>query len=126
MDLQVPDTTTCTTLQESRHDQLFISSHFGGYTESNWAGCQATGDNCALSMSVPDLVTPVTRSCAQGSVPELYVDARSVEDVQKTVNFARERNLRFVVKNSGHDYVGRSSGVGAFAVWYVVDISFVS
>ncbi|KAJ0425698.1 hypothetical protein BJY00DRAFT_298348 [Aspergillus carlsbadensis] len=114
---QVPDATTCSTLQESRHDQSFISSHFGGYTESNWAGCQATGDNCALSVNVPDLVTPVTRSCAQGSVPELYVDARSVEDVQKTINFARQRNLRFVVKNSGHDYVGRSSGVGAFAVW---------
>jgi FAD/FMN-containing dehydrogenase len=77
-------------------------------------------------MSVPDLVTPVTRSCAQGSVPELYVNARSVEDVQKSVNFARGKNLRFVVKNSGHDYVGRSSGVGAFAVWYVVDISLLS
>ncbi|KAL2858219.1 hypothetical protein BJX68DRAFT_278227 [Aspergillus pseudodeflectus] len=114
---QIPDSTTCTTLQESRHDQFFISSHFGGYTESNWAGCQATGDNCALSMSVPDLVTPVARSCAQGSVPELYVDARNVEDVQRAVNFARERNLRFVVKNSGHDYVGRSSGAGSFALW---------
>jgi len=71
-------------------------------------------------MTVPDLTTPVTRACEQGSVPWKYVDARSVEDVQKTLLFAKERNLRFVVKNTGHDYAGRSSAPDSFALWYVI------
>ncbi|KAL2843126.1 hypothetical protein BJY01DRAFT_216075 [Aspergillus pseudoustus] len=114
---QDPDPSACTTLQESRHDLFFVSDNFGGYGESNWGGCQATGDNCALSMTVPDLTTPVTRACEQGSVPWKYVDARSVEDVQKTLLFAKERNLRLVVKNTGHDYAGRSSAPDSFALW---------
>ncbi|KAL3463272.1 hypothetical protein BJX64DRAFT_276583 [Aspergillus heterothallicus] len=114
---QVPDSSTCSTLQESRHDLSFVSEHFGGYGESNWGGCQATGDNCALRRTVPDLTTPVTRPCEQGSVAWKYVDARSVDDVQKTLLFAKERNLRFVVKNTGHDFAGRSSAPGSFALW---------
>jgi FAD/FMN-containing dehydrogenase len=38
------------------------------------------------------------------------VQAQSVEDVQNTVRFARERNLRLVIRNTGHDLGGRSSG----------------
>ncbi len=30
---------------------------------------------------------------------------------------ARERNIRLTVKNSGHDYVGRSSGANSLSIW---------
>ncbi|KAL4942348.1 hypothetical protein BDV06DRAFT_211930 [Aspergillus oleicola] len=114
---QKPDTETCSTLQSNRHDHLFVSNHFGGYQESNWAGCQSTGDNCAVKKAVPDLETPVERKCKQGSVPRRYVDAQGVGDVQRTLAFAKEKGLRLVVKNTGHDYRGRSSGPDAFALW---------
>jgi len=40
--------------------------------------------------------------CGQGSIPFVGVDARSVEDVQATVKFASNHNLRLVVKNTGY------------------------
>lgn len=41
--------------------------------------------------------------CEQGSVSPLGVDARSVQDIQATVNFAVKHNLKLVVKNTGYD-----------------------
>ncbi|KAL4924430.1 uncharacterized protein BDV17DRAFT_211283 [Aspergillus undulatus] len=114
---QTLNTETCSILQGNRQDHLFVSDQFGGYQESNWAGCQASGDNCAMKMTVPDLDTPTERECLQGSVPRRYVDARGVEDVQRTLAFAREKGLRLVVKNTGHDYRGRSSAPESFALW---------
>ncbi|KAK1230625.1 hypothetical protein PQX77_006277, partial [Marasmius sp. AFHP31] len=52
-----------------------------------------------------------------GSVPPIGVDARDVEDVQVAVKFAAEKNLRLVIKNTGHDYLGRSSGRNGFMIW---------
>ncbi|THU91906.1 FAD-binding domain-containing protein [Dendrothele bispora CBS 962.96] len=55
--------------------------------------------------------------CGQGSVPPIGVDARTVEDIQAAVAFAVKHDLRLVVKNTGHDYLGRSSARGAFMIW---------
>ncbi|KAF9467719.1 hypothetical protein BDZ94DRAFT_980884 [Collybia nuda] len=55
--------------------------------------------------------------CKQGSVPVTGVDARSVHDVQATVKFAAGRNLRLVVKNTGHDLLGRSTAHGSLLLW---------
>ncbi|KAL4917613.1 hypothetical protein BDW62DRAFT_218097 [Aspergillus aurantiobrunneus] len=115
--VQILDTERCNTIQENRRDHSFVSDRFGGYQELNWGGCQATGDSCAMKMTVPDLDTPATRPCLQGSVPWRYVDARSVEDVQRTLLFAKQKGMRLVVKNTGHDYLGRSSAPDSFALW---------
>ena len=77
-----------------------------------------------MKITVPDLDTPATRPCLQGSVPRRYVDARGVEDVQKTLRFARDKELRLAVKNTGHDYLGRSSAPDSFALWYVVSYTY--
>ena len=50
--------------------------------------------------------------CGQGSVPAYSVHAQTADDVQKYVQFATKNNLKIVVKNTGHDYKGRSSGKG--------------
>ncbi|KAL0946201.1 hypothetical protein HGRIS_012461 [Hohenbuehelia grisea] len=63
------------------------------------------------------LDTTLGFSCQQGSVPVIGVDARSEKDVQTAVKFAAKNNLRLVVKNTGHDYLGRSTARGAFLIW---------
>jgi len=55
--------------------------------------------------------------CGQGSVPPVGVDARSGSDIQAAVNFARQHDLKLVVKNTGHDFLGRSTARGGFLVW---------
>jgi hypothetical protein len=39
--------------------------------------------------------------------PDWWLQAKSVEDVQKAVNFAREKNIRLSVITTGHDFHGR-------------------
>ncbi|KAJ2935487.1 hypothetical protein H1R20_g1607, partial [Candolleomyces eurysporus] len=55
--------------------------------------------------------------CEQGSIPPIGVDARSPEDIQAAVRFAKEHNLKVVVQNTGHDYLGRSTGRNGFMIW---------
>ncbi|KAG6330603.1 hypothetical protein ID866_8487 [Astraeus odoratus] len=55
--------------------------------------------------------------CEQGNVPAIGVDARSPEDIQAAVKFALQYNLKLVIKNTGHDFLGRSAKRGAFLVW---------
>ncbi|KAF9458247.1 hypothetical protein BDZ94DRAFT_1313486 [Collybia nuda] len=54
--------------------------------------------------------------CSQGSIPEIGVDARSVQDVQATVRFASKHNLRLVVKNTGAFFLATTTSGGARVV----------
>ena len=63
------------------------------------------------------LNTTLGISCGQGSVPPVGVDARSERDVQAAVNFAKQYNLKLALKNTGHDYLGRSTARGGFLIW---------
>lgn len=40
----------------------------------------------------------------------------SVEQLQKAVIFAKERNLRLVIRNTGHDFSGKSSAPNSFQI----------
>ncbi|GAB0138996.1 hypothetical protein EsDP_00007215 [Epichloe bromicola] len=66
-------------------------------------------------------------NCTLGAYPAYAVNATTVAQIQLAVNFARNQGLRLVVKNTGHDYQGRSSGAGALSIWThnMQDISFV-
>jgi FAD binding domain len=55
--------------------------------------------------------------CGQGSVPSVGVDARTGSDIQAAVNFAKQHNLKLVVKNTGHDYLGGSTARSGFLLW---------
>jgi hypothetical protein len=45
------------------------------------------------------------------------INVTDAATVAAGVNFAREHNVRLVVKNTGHDFLGRSAGKGALALW---------
>lgn len=59
---------------------------------------------------------PTFGNCTQGTYPVYVVNARSVRDVQSTVNFARNLNLRLVIKNTGHDFAGKATGKGSLSI----------
>jgi hypothetical protein len=58
-------------------------------------------------------------------IAEFYV--RTVSQVQLAINFARNRNIRLVVKNTGHDYSAKSTGAGALSIWthHLTDIQYL-
>ncbi|KAG9077466.1 hypothetical protein FS749_010633, partial [Ceratobasidium sp. UAMH 11750] len=61
--------------------------------------------------------TPRNVACEQGFVPTYSVAAKGESDISKAVLFAGKHRLKLVVKNTGHDLLGRSSGAGSFSIW---------
>ncbi|KAK0732149.1 hypothetical protein B0H67DRAFT_94421 [Lasiosphaeris hirsuta] len=55
--------------------------------------------------------------CTLGGFPSYAVKISNVAQVQLAVNFARNSGVRLVVKNTGHDFLGKSCGAGALSIW---------
>ncbi|KAK3292174.1 uncharacterized protein B0H64DRAFT_364894 [Chaetomium fimeti] len=58
-----------------------------------------------------------TAACQMGNVPVYAINVRGAGDVKAGFRFARDKNVRLVVKNTGHDYLGRSNGQGSLSLW---------
>lgn len=73
-----------------------------------------------------DPFLPRSAECVVGSYVEYSVNVTEPEDISKTIWFATYFNIRLVIRNTGHDYNGKSSGPGAIAIWthHLKDIQF--
>src|SRR5204863_7114500 len=94
------------------------------------AGCQNAPDSTACNELFKQLKNPyyigdqpgLTQTSgwvdAWTSAPSVYaVAATRTEDVVAAVNFARENNLRLVVKGGGHSYQGTSNSADSLLIW---------
>ncbi|KAK4868625.1 hypothetical protein LT330_006827 [Penicillium expansum] len=59
---------------------------------------------------------PVDLPCHQGRTPLYSAAVRLVSHVQCAIKFAKNHNLRLVIRNTGHDGSGRSSAPGSFEI----------
>ncbi|KAB5518084.1 hypothetical protein GE09DRAFT_519178 [Coniochaeta sp. 2T2.1] len=66
-------------------------------------------------------------NCTQGGFPVYVANVTTVKHIQATVNFARNKNVRLVIKNTGHDFGGRNTGAGALSIWthYLKNFEFL-
>ncbi|KAL4900447.1 hypothetical protein BDW74DRAFT_182780 [Aspergillus multicolor] len=60
---------------------------------------------------------PREQPCLLGNYVVYAVNVSEPEDVIKTLKFADKHNIRFVIRNTGHDFEGKSTGAGGLAVW---------
>lgn len=58
-----------------------------------------------------------TIPCTLGNYVSYSVKASGADDVVAALQFAKTNNIRVVVRNTGHDFLGRSTGAGALAIW---------
>lgn len=66
----------------------------------------------------PDATQSTGYLNAWTSSPSQYaIAAKSAADIVAGVNFARQHNLRLVLKGTGHDYLGRSSAPDSLLIW---------
>ena len=70
---------------------------------------------------VPPLLADATTrqgvNCTLGGYPSYIINASGVLDVKLGVNFARNTRIRFVVKNTRHDFSGKSGDAGSLSIW---------
>ncbi|KAL6231482.1 hypothetical protein BDW75DRAFT_233576 [Aspergillus navahoensis] len=61
--------------------------------------------------------SPPATTCDSSGYVSYSARVQGVRDVQKTIAFAKRHNVRLVIRNTGHDYLGKSNGPGAVAIW---------
>ncbi|KAK4216592.1 hypothetical protein QBC37DRAFT_87669 [Rhypophila decipiens] len=69
---------------------------------------QWNNDSC---LPVPDF------PCSSRGYPVFVINATTPEHVKLGVDFAREHNIRLIVKSSGHDFLGRSTAANSLSIW---------
>ncbi|KAH8700027.1 hypothetical protein GQ44DRAFT_718088 [Phaeosphaeriaceae sp. PMI808] len=109
------DQTECDAL---RNVWFFPETHLT--SSSSPMGYPFSGNSCDPWLT-PD--TP----CSLGGHVVYSVNATGANDFQKTIQFAERNNIRLVIRNTGHDYLGKSTGAHALAIWthYMKDIDLI-
>jgi FAD/FMN-containing dehydrogenase len=98
--------------------------------ESPFAACESAPDSASCKEIIRNLRNPYFIGDQPGgtqtsgwidawtSAPSAYaVAVKNTADVVAAVNFARENNLRLVVKGGGHSYQGTSNAADSLLVW---------
>jgi FAD/FMN-containing dehydrogenase len=83
----------CATSVKSLENPFFVEDHPGAFFTTGWL------------------------DAFQSSAGRYAVAAESTADIIAAVQFAREHEVRLVVKGTGHDYMGRSGGPDGLVVW---------
>lgn len=67
-------------------------------------------------------------SCRLGNLASYAINVSDATTVVAGIDFARQNNIRLIIKNTGHDYLGGSQGKGSLALWThnLKDISFLN
>lgn len=66
---------------------------------------------------MPPTINAGETDCTVGGYPAYSVAVTNVAQIQLAVNLARALNLRLVIKNTGHDFGAKSTGMGALSIW---------
>ncbi|GKZ23184.1 hypothetical protein AbraIFM66951_000728 [Aspergillus brasiliensis] len=68
---------------------------------------------------VPPGVSGYTKDkgCSIGGMPQYIVNATTEEQVATAMSWASQRDIRIVVKSTGHDLIGRSTGAYSLSIW---------
>lgn len=64
-----------------------------------------------------DPFTDRSKPCTVGNYVSYSIKATSACDVIAGIEFAKSENIRVLARNTGHDFLGRSTGAGALAIW---------
>ncbi|KAH8424838.1 FAD-binding oxidoreductase [Aspergillus melleus] len=55
--------------------------------------------------------------CTVGPLARYAANVTSADQLRSVLDFTHRRNIRLVIRNTGHDYVGKSTGLGAVVLW---------
>ena len=114
-----PDGELCGEIQANYTSGLFRTEYYGAFAHSQDEICASNVTaQCLLDSSRPDDPLAFSRvSCNQGSISSYYVEVQKASDVQAAIRFSQQTGVKLSIKNSGHDYLTRSSRKGSLGLW---------
>ncbi|KAJ7930362.1 hypothetical protein B0H13DRAFT_2228276 [Mycena leptocephala] len=117
--------TDCFNVKNQYLNETYRADNFGAYINTQWENCQTTGAQCLLDASDPTNSTTMAPECQLGSVPGYFIGVRDTTDVAAAFTFSEQTGIPLVIKNTGHDYKGRSSAPNSIALWMSYQPDFV-
>ncbi|KAF2269613.1 FAD binding domain-containing protein [Lojkania enalia] len=115
----VPDSAVCYNTFEGRPT---YNAPACAEVTANFPGEQWTTDRDVSNLWIfwtNNTCLPTTNpsdACTLGYYPEYVILAKRKEHIKAGIDFARENNIRLVIRNTGHDFMGRSTGFGSLAI----------
>ena len=107
----------CATINTDLTEQTFVSNSpiALSYPTDSCPPVNLSANPCTIGYSKSKPCTtgngsgngPPTGSCTIGDQPRFTVNATEVSDVAAAVNFARNNNIRLVIRDTGHDLLRR-------------------
>jgi len=108
----------CSAVENSYNDGFARESVFGSAQSLNWESCGE--DNCWLQTKLPALGGFQNLVCKQGRLASFAVNLAAptaAQDIASTIAFAIAHGVKLSIKNTGHEYLGRSTGQYTLAIW---------
>lgn len=113
-----PDPQACSVAQANYDTWTYRSLRYGNTMASTWEACFTSDESCLLDYTDPS--NPLAYNgteCSQGSISEYYIEVQEASDVTAAFNFSKATGIPLSIKNSGHDFFGRSVKKGSLALW---------
>ena len=107
------DVTACDVVEGNYSDGIFRESNYGQTYWLNWETCGTSG----CSLFEPDPEETLYNTCSLGRLAPYYVAVRNASHISAALQFVQTHNIRISVKNTGHDYYGRSAVPNSLAIW---------
>ncbi|KAJ5820416.1 hypothetical protein N7474_006007 [Penicillium riverlandense] len=96
------DATACSAVQAQWANSTWRASEPGAVQWENWEAWPERDQSCYDT-------TPQNEECGQGRISLYSAIVQTTNQIQRAVQFASRHNLRLAIKNSGHDFLGRST-----------------
>jgi FAD/FMN-containing dehydrogenase len=115
---QAPNTELCNSVQKSYTNSSYRHDIYSAYMYTQSEICMSEDENgYTLDETIPALPNPANRTCRQGNLASYYIEVTGASDIVAAVRFATANKIALSVKNSGHDFLTRSSLKRSLALW---------
>ncbi|KAJ7304827.1 FAD-binding domain-containing protein [Mycena albidolilacea] len=112
------DEAECSAIQANYTSSTFRVERFSANMNNQYETCMSTHSACLLDTANPrDPLATDGISCNQGEISPYYIDVRGPSDIQAAFEFSKGTGVPLSIKNTGHDYMGRSRRINSLGMW---------
>ncbi|RHZ57992.1 FAD-dependent oxidoreductase [Aspergillus thermomutatus] len=104
-----PNSTACQEVTAQWSNSVWRAAQPGAVQWENWEAWPEHNESCYLE-------TASDMPCKQGRVSLYSAVVQSARHIQEAVRFAKRHNIRLAIKNSGHDFLGRSAAPNSLQI----------
>lgn len=114
------DPQKCKNYQSNYLSDLHRESYVGTMQNTNWETCG--DDQCLLpvgplSKQMVFFSSFLMGVCSLGALPHYALIAQNPQDIAAVIQFAKIHRIALNIKNTGHDYLGRSTSPNSITIW---------